>query len=119
MIESDPKKRLLALHAAKEVSLLIQLTAPTIVNNDRIRSSPIAPKDNWKVSLICSGAHCSSIRKTLKNLLGMWQLPASENSLRLSLRVTCRSYMFVFCPIFFLVFYVLTVMRPLGSYHRR
>lgn len=49
MVENDPKKRLLALHAAKEVSWLVFCIHLSYTKNATIRLSLIVHKASWKV----------------------------------------------------------------------
>lgn len=72
MVESDPKKRLLALHAAKEVRETKDLSHQY---SPYTRQSHIVPKVNWKGSQICYGGLCSKTRRMARRQQEMSQLP--------------------------------------------
>jgi hypothetical protein len=79
IIENDPKKRLLALHAAKEVGFPThgsQCLAPDSMSS---RSLPIARTANLKVSRTFFGVLSLRTPRMQKNLPEMSQLPALES----------------------------------------
>jgi hypothetical protein len=82
IVESDPKRRLLSLHALKEVIISVPLNYDPCCLTAVCRSLLTVPMANWKGLQICFGFPCLRIQRirkrrhamSLRHVLGSWQL---------------------------------------------
>jgi len=101
MVESDAKKRLLSLHALKEVGYcysfcILSWTDCFVL---LLRLSRIALTGNWRASQTCCGCHFLRTPKIQKKQRGMLLLPALGNWQPPILHGICRSCMCALCPL--------------------
>lgn len=94
-VEHDQEKRLLSLHAIKEVSRRDAYIGVPPLNCIILRLLPTALMANWRRLRTCSGRHSSRIRRTRKRRLATLPQRAWASLPRRIPAVTSLSFMYV------------------------
>jgi len=104
LVESDSRKRLLALHASKEVHIAYARQVHPLIK--LFRSSRIALKGSWRAWQICSGYLSSKTQKTRRRPREMSLLPASANLQLHILPDICLNYMYALLALTLILIFI-------------